>query len=56
MQSPNDDGDSPSLAGLTEAEAAEAVRKPLYDARKARLAAEKEAVNLDILHKSLGEH
>ena len=54
-QSTDDDGDGPSLAGLTEAEAAEAVRKPLYDARKARLSAEKEAVNLDLLHKSLGE-
>jgi hypothetical protein len=50
-----DDGDAPSGAGLTDAEIAETLRKPLYDARKAKLAAEREAVNLDILHQSLGE-
>jgi hypothetical protein len=42
-------------AGLTDAEVAETLRKPLYDARKAKLAAEREAANLDILHQSLGE-
>jgi hypothetical protein len=48
-----DDGDG--LGDLTEAEIAETLRKPLYDSRKAKLAAEREAVNLDILHQSLGE-
>ena len=42
-------------AGLTDAEIAETLRKPLYDARKAKLAAEREAVNLDKVHESLGE-
>ena len=47
--------DDAGLGELTEAEIAETLRKPLYDARKAKLAAEREAVNLDILHQSLGE-
>lgn len=47
--------DEGGLGELTEAEIAETLRKPLYDARKAKLAAEREAVNLDILHQSLGE-
>ncbi len=50
----NDDVDN-TTAGMTGAEIAETMRKPLYDARKAKLAAEREAVNLDILHESLGE-
>ena len=43
------------IGGLTPAEFAEVQRKQLYDAQKARLAAQREAVNLDILHESLGE-
>ena len=49
------DGDVVQTAGLTDAEIAETLRKPLYDARKAKLAAEREAVNLDKVHESLGE-
>lgn len=55
VQGSEDDGDAPSGAGLTAAEVAETLRKPLYDAKKAKLAAEREAINIDILHQSLGE-
>lgn len=50
---PSDDG--PSLDGLTDAEVAETLRKPLYDARKAKMESEIKAVSLDTLHRSLGE-
>ena len=47
--------DGPNLDGLTDAEVAETLRKPLYDARKAKMESEIKAVALDTLHRSLGE-
>lgn len=47
--------DGPSLDGLTDAEVAETLRKPLYDSRKAKMESEIKAVALDTLHRSLGE-
>lgn len=49
------DSDEGGLGDLTEAEIAETLRKPLYDARKAKMEAEIKAVALDTLHHSLGE-
>ena len=49
------DGDVVQTAGLTDAEISETLRKPLYDARKAKMESEIKAVALDTLHRSLGE-
>ena len=48
-------GEDDSTAGLTDAEISETLRKPLYDARKAKMESEIKAVALDTLHRSLGE-
>ena len=50
----SDDGEEFG-AGLTDTEIAETLRKPLYDARKAKMESEIKAVALDTLHRSLGE-